>query len=691
MWAGPDAAPAILQALNHGKGWLWPLPALLAVQTLVLLAPGLRRVAIGVTIACSLMALSYLLAQGFAIGLRGWTSPWLAATFGASPGRQFGMGYGALLAGCAFLFLLTGSLARLGVFRGDGFTLGALALIASGIFLFVFFPVSLVLVSAAKDGAGYSAMALLARLSDGDIWSLACLAGGGACGVLWNTLLMAFSVGAITTVLGLAFALLVERTTFRGKALLRVLTIVPIITPPFVIGLAIILLFGRQGIVTSLLDTLFGIPPSRYIYGLSGILVSQVLAFTPIAFLVLIGVVQGISPSMEEAAQTLRASRLRTFFTVTLPLLRPGLASAFLLGVVESISDFGNPALLGGKFDVLATKIYVALVGVQSDPGKAAALAIVLLGIALAAFLVQLVWLGDRSYTTVAGKGDSGIPLGLPSPVRQLVVGSTVPWLMFTAAVYGMILFGGLVENFGRDHTPTLRHVFANFRIDWGVGGIVWAGGAWKSLFTTLESGIIAAPITAALGLAAAYILSRQRFAGRGLFEFVAMLSFAIPGTVIGLSYVMAFNTPPVELTGTTIILIICFIFRDMPVAIRAGIASMSQVDRSLEESSMTLRHSSFATIRRVILPLMRPALVAALVFSLVRAMTSISAIVFLVSTQHNLATAYIIERAENADYGAAISYSAVLVITMALLIVGIQFLVGERRLGRRSVLASHP
>lgn len=686
QWSGSDAAPALLQALNHNKPWLWPLPLLLALPTLAALAAPWRRRLPDVLVAVGLLGLAWLLFQGFSIGLRGWTAPWLTGLFGPLGGRQFGMGYGAAVLGLAFLFLLTGGLADRGVFRGDAFVLGTIALIGGTILLFVFFPVALVLVGAAEVKGGYSLAAMAQRLATPDIWSLACTVGPAACGVFWNTLFLAVLVGILTTALGLAFALLAERTGFRAQKSLRLLAVLPIITPPFVIGLAIILLFGRQGAITQFMEYAFGIPASRYIYGLPGILLAQTLSFTPIAFLVLIGVVQGVSPSMEEAAQTLRASRMRTFFTVSLPLMRPGLANAFLLGVVESIADFGNPAVLGGKYDVLATHIYIALVGVQSDPGRAATLAIVLLAIALAAFLVQLVWLGNKSYTTLAGKGDSGVPLSLPAPVRHIVLAVTLPWLLLTVVVYGMILYGGLVENFGRDHTPTLRHLFTNFRIDWGVGGIVWAGGAWKSFFTTVETALVAAPITAALGLATAYILARQRFAGRGVFEFVAMLSFAIPGTVIGLSYVMAFNTPPIEITGTTIILIVCFIFRDMPVAIRAGVASMSQIDKSLDESSLTLRHGSFATIRRVILPLMRPALVAALVFSLVRAMTSISAIVFLVSTQHNLATAYIIERAENADYGAAISYSAVLVLTMAIFILAIQALVGERRLGRRAL-----
>src|SRR5258708_23434161 len=203
-----------------------------------------------------------------------------------------------------------------------------------------------------------------------------------------------------------------RRTGRRFAGMLRVLAVLPIITPPFVIGLALILLFGRSGSVTALLADWFGIAPSRWIYGWPGILVAQLLAFAPIAFLVLVGVVQAISPSLEEAAQTLRAGRWRVFATVSFPLIRPGLANAFLLSFVESMADFGNPLVLGGNFDVLSTKIFFAVVGAAHDQSRAAVLSILLLGFTLAALVLQYAWLGQRAYTTVTGKGDGGLPLG---------------------------------------------------------------------------------------------------------------------------------------------------------------------------------------------------------------------------------------------------------------------------------------
>jgi iron(III) transport system permease protein len=682
-FAGRDVAPAILQATLHGCLWLWPI-ILALVPPLVSL--GRRRgdrVAAHLATICGGFGFVYFFVQGFAIGLHGWNWPLLEAVFGPIEPQE-GAGFGALVTASALLLLFTNGLAQRGVMRGDAFVVSAIGVVVASIALFVFFPVATVLVRAASSEAGPTIGAFWQRLSAPDIWSLGCLR-AARCGVFWNSLVLAVVTGFLTTLLGLAFALLEQRTNFRGKPLLRLLTVLPIITPPFVIGLGIILLFGRNGIATGLLSQWFGLPPTRWIYGFAGLVIVQALAFAPIAYLVLNGVLKAISPSLEEAAQTLRASRWRTFATVTWPLLRPGLANAFLIGFIESLADFGNPLVLGGNFDVLSTDIFFAIVGSQSDPGRAATLAIILLALTLSAFAAQRLWLGRRSYTTVAGKGDSGVPALLPSRIRWLIHATTVPWLAFTVILYALIFIGGFVESLGIRNTLTLRHYVTAFGIQWTDFGLLWSGRAWPSFFTTMAVAAIAAPLTAAIGLLTAYLLNRQRFAGQGAFEFVTMLSFAIPGTVIGVSYIIAFNVPPIELTGTGLILIICFVFRNMPVAIRAGLASMSQIDKSLDECSLMLRHGTFATVRRVILPLLRPAIIAALVYSFVRAITSVSAVIFLVSAQYNLATSYIVGRVEVSDFGLAIAYSSVLIVMMTLAIGVIQLGVGQTRLTRRA------
>ena len=679
-----DYAPGAFLIAQGEKLWLAPLLLPLLAPFVVLKQRKTDPLYAKVLILAGAFGFGWLILQGFAIGIRGWNFDWAATLFGDLDDRQYGMGYGGLIVASAFLFLFTQGIAARGAINGDVFVVSSIGGVVVIVTVFVFFPIAKMLTAAfiTEDG-GYSVAVFVSKFFDDRLWGLGCLS-GGRCGVAWNSLFLAVMVGLITTVLGLVFALVVTRSGFRYKRALRALTVLPIITPPFVIGLALILLFGLSGSVNVYFADLFGTQPTRWLYGLPGILIAQTLAFTPIAFLVLIGVVEGVSPSMEEAAQTLRASKWQVFKTVSLPLMRPGLANAFLLGFIESMADFGNPLVLGGNYDVLSTEIFFAIVGAQYDQGKAAVLAMVLLCFTLGAFYAQRFWLGKKSYTTVSGKGDSGVHPHMPRALSIPVLAMAMLWAAFTIVVYAMIFYGSVVELWGVNNTLTFKHYVTAFSLRIEDTGIRWSGAAWDSFWTTLKIAAIAAPLTAIVGLITAYLLTRQTFAGKNAFEFGTMLSFAIPGTVIGVSYILAFNVPPIEITGTGIILVVSFIFRNMPVGVRAGIASMSQLDKSLDESSLTLGANSWQTFRRIILPLLRPAILAALVYSFVRAMTAISAVIFLVSAEYDMATSYIIGRVENNDYGLAIAYSTTLIFVMLAVVTVMQLIVGRTKIGRR-------
>jgi iron(III) transport system permease protein len=690
--SGATTASGVVQALQHHKPWLWCGLLGLAVAAAGAYLPAGRTQG-RLLLAGGGGGAVALLATGFAIGAQGWAYESLTAVFGAmgvsQPTGQFGMGLGAALALLALLMLAGAGLARLGFFKGDLFVAGAVLLCSALLLLFVALPVGKSLVGAFIDDTGRVTLGALAdRLGNERTWGLGCLAGGVRCGVAWNTLFLALLTATGTTILGTLIALYAERGNQRLNKPLNVLALLPIITPPFVVGLGLILLFGRAGLVNQALEAMFGITPTRWFYGLLGVWLAQMFAFTPIAFMIMRGVVQGISPSMEEAAQTLRASRTRTFMTVTLPLMKPGLANAFLVGFIESMADFGNPVVVGGQYAVLSTDIFFAIVGAQYDQGRAASLALILTGFALAVFFIQQRVLGKTSYTTVSGKGDAGVAMPLPDTVRRLCVGVAGPWLAFTVVVYVFAFIGGFVQTWGRDYTPTFKHFITAFDLEWGAHGLVWVGTAWNSLFTTVKLAAIAAPICAGIGLLISWLLARTQFVGQRVFEFAALLAFAIPGTVLGVSYILAFNVPPFELTGTSLIIVLCFVFRNLPVGVRAGTASFKQLDKSLDEASTMLRAGTATTLRRVVLPLLKPALVAALVYSFVRSMTTVSAVVFLVTAENELATTYIIGRVGNGDYGVALAYCTVLIVLMSLATAGIQWLVGERKLGRRKVTA---
>ena len=674
-----DYAPLFWLLFMGEKLWLAPLILPFVISGLALIAKDGSKLKTYLFLFGGGIGLFWLMAQGLAVGIRGWQFDTLSALLGPLSDRQFGMGYGAIFYYLSILFLFSIGVAERRGTYGDKFVISMIIFVVLLVAIFIFYPITkLFLLGFIDDQNSYSALIFIEKFTDKRIWSLACVIGTGRCGVALNTLFMAIIVGALTTILGLVFALLVTRTNLRFRRIIRAMSVLPIITPPFVIGLAIILLFGLSGIVTTFFADLFGVAPTRWIYGLPGIVLAQTLSYTPIAFLVLIGVVESISPSLEEAGQTLRAKPLQVFETISLPLMRPGIANAFLLGFIESMVDFGNPLVLGGNYDVLSTEIFFAIVGAQYDQGRAAVLAIVLLSFTLMAFYIQRFWLGKKSYTTITGKGDAGLPMRLPKLLSFPIIVIGLSWGAFTVIIYSIIVFGSFVEMWGLNYNLTFKHYITAFSFSFSEGSIQWTGSAWNSFWTTLTIAFIAAPLTAAMGLIIAYLLARHDFVAKNLFEFGTMLSFAIPGTVIGVSYILAFNVPPIEITGTGIILVVSFIFRNMPVGLRSGVAAMSQLDKSLDESSLTLGANTFQTFTRVILPLLRPAMLAALVFSFVRSMTAISAVIFLVSAEHDMATSYIIGRVENNDYGLAIAYSTTLIVLMLAVIVLMQIAVGK-------------
>jgi iron(III) transport system permease protein len=596
-------------------------------------------------------------------------------------------GSGAALALIALTVCFARAIARRGAFGGDPAIATIVVVVAALLAVFIFFPVGKALLAALLDQQGKFAPGLaVERLFTADIWSLDCLRGGTRCGVAINSAILATVVGVLSTLLGLVLALVVQRGGQRYAGVLKLMSILPIITPPFVVALALVVLFGRTGLVTGWLSAGLGVPRTRWLYGLPGVTLAQQLSFSPIAFMILYGALSAVSPALEEAAQTLRATRARVFASVTWPLLRPALANAFLLGFVESLADFANPIVLSGNFEVLSTKIFFAVAGAQHDPGRAAVLACVLLAFTLAAFWLQQRWLGRASYVTVSGKGDGGMPAQLPRGLWLGCFGTAAVWIVFTLVCYAVIFVGGFVKDIGRgDMTLSLAHFLDGFGIDSGGRGPLFIGSAWDSFFTTIEVAAVSAPLTAAMGLLAAYVITRHRFVGRRAFEFLTMVSFAIPGTVIGVSYIVAFNVAPLELTGGMAILVLCFVFRNMPIGVRAGVAALAQIDKTLDEASSTLRASTVRTLRTVILPLLRPAILATLVFSFTHAMTAVSAVIFLATAKYNLATVYIINRVEAGEYPLAIAYSSVLIVFMLAVLLAVQKGIGEARLGRRA------
>ncbi|MBQ9565420.1 MAG: iron ABC transporter permease [Synergistaceae bacterium] len=464
---------------------------------------------------------------------------------------------------------------------------------------------------------------------------------------LLGSLKLGFWTATVSTLVGFLFAFVCTRTNIGFKKVISTMGVLPVISPPFSLTLSIILLFGNNGLVTRAL----GLTGTGFtIYGLPGLVLVQTMGMFPIAFLTLSGVLQAIDSTYEEAALNLSASRTRTFLSITFPLAVPGLLSAWLLVFTTSLADFANPLLLAGDLRVLSVDSYLEVTG-MNRLGHGAALSILLLVPTLMAFLVQRFWVARKSYVTVTGK-PSGRITELTTPgVRRFLGGVIFVIVFFLVALYGTIFAGCFVKNWGIDYTFSLENITEALTR------------SKDALFDTVTLAAIATPIAGIIAMIAALLIVRKKFHGKRLLEMMLMTPFALPGTLVGISYILAFNHAPIILVGTAAIIVINYVIRELPVGIEGGVASLRQIDPSIEEAATDLGADSATVFRTVVLPLVRPAFLSSLSYTFVRSMTAVSAVIFLISARWYHLTVLIYNFSENLRFGLASVLSTVLII----------------------------
>lgn len=472
----------------------------------------------------------------------------------------------------------------------------------------------------------------------------------------YNTLLLGMITGFGSVVIGLLFAYVDCYVHVRAKAVKKmfdVVSMLPVVSPPFVLSLSMILLFGRGGLITR---QLLGIYDSD-VYGLGGIAIVQILTFFPVCYMMLKGLLKNIDPSMEEAARNMGAGRMKVFTTVTLPLMLPGLGNAFLVTFIESVADFANPMMIGGSYDTLATTIYLRITGGSYDTNGAAAMAVVLLGITLVLFLVQKYYLEAKTAATLTGKASRARALIEDRSVRVPLVTICSLLSAFVILMYIAIPFGALFKLWGRDYSLSLKWFNQLFRDD-----------GFKAFKDSFVLSIIAAPITALLSMIISYLVVKKKFRAKGFIEFVSMLAMAVPGTVLGVGFIRGFaggifRTGIMQgIYGTGVILVIVFVVRSLPVGTRSGISALRQIDKSIEESAYDLGAGSAKVFMTVTLPLIKDSFFSGLVTTFVRSITAISAIILLVTPRYLLITCRINEFAEKGAYGVACAYATILI-----------------------------
>jgi iron(III) transport system permease protein len=492
-------------------------------------------------------------------------------------------------------------------------------------------------------------------------------------GILRNTLVLGLLVGVIGTAVGFLFAFVQTRLDVPFKRVLHVIALVPIVSPPFAIATATIVLYGRSGIIT---NGLFGL--NYDIYGLDGLVFVLSVSFFPVAYLSIVGMMRALDPALEEAAMNMGASRWRIFRTVQLPLLAPGIAASMLLLFVEALADLANPLVLGGDYTVLASRAYLAVTG-EYDTGAAAVYSVILLVPSVSLFLAQRYWLGRKVRTTVTGKPAGSVHLIRGWP-RWVIGGLALLIGVVILSLYVTVIVGGVTKVFGVDNTFTLR----NFN------EVLFGVGKQAVLDTTLLAAI-ATPIAGLLGVLIAWLVVRHLKTSAGWLDFVGTLGIAVPGTVYGIGYVLAYRTDwkigpftllPGLVGGTAVFggamaIVLSYVIRSMPAGQRTAVGALAQLHPSIEQASADLGANPGTTFRRITLPLIRPALLTGLCYSFARCMTSVSTVVFLVTPQTKIITSQILDASNNGRYGVAFAYCTVLTVIVLLAFGLIRLIVG--------------
>ncbi|MBQ4434608.1 MAG: iron ABC transporter permease [Clostridia bacterium] len=471
-----------------------------------------------------------------------------------------------------------------------------------------------------------------------------------------NTLKVGFLVGLLSAAVGLLFAYVEVYVKVRTRfmaGLFKVVSMLPVVSPPFVLSLSMIMLFGKAGIITR---HILGIYDNN-VYGFWGITIVQTMTFFPVCYMMFRGLLKNIDPSMEEAARDMGASRFKVFSTVTLPLLLPGIGNAFLVTFIESIADFANPMIIGGSYDTLATTIYLQITGAY-DKNGACAMAVVLLAITMVMFIVQKYYLERKTAATLTGKASRARMLIEDKSVTIPLTVLCSMMAMFVILMYICVPFGALFRTWGRDFTLTTRwfeQVFTRYK-------------GFKAFQDSFMLSIIAAPITALLSMIISYLVVKRKFKAKGFIELVSMLAMAVPGTVLGIGYIRGFaggmfHTGFLQgIYGTGIILVIVFVVRSLPTGTRSGISALRQIDKSIEESAYDMGADSLKVFTSVTLPLIKDSFLSGLVTAFVRSITAISAIILLVTPSYLLITVQINEFAEKGSYGIACAFATILI-----------------------------
>jgi iron(III) transport system permease protein len=475
---------------------------------------------------------------------------------------------------------------------------------------------------------------------------------------LWHSLYVSFVTTFFVTVITFFLAYALTRTTIRGKSFFRSIIMMPLIAPSIMQALALIYLFGRNGLITS---HLFQIDWN--IYGSTGIIVSEILYCLPHSFVILFTTLSAVDIRLDEAAESLGASPLKVFTKITLPSAKYGIFSAAALTFNLTITDFGNPVVIGGNYNVLATEIYSQVTNLyRFDLG--ATIAIILLVPSMIAFLLNY-YISRKSFAMISGAARPFIP---PSKLLKKIAFTTYSILVSASIIliFATVIIGSFVKVWPYDWSLTLDHyTFPS------IGGY---SAIWTSFWISIIVGIVGSFLTLVAGYA---METRKPFFKQTLY-FFSVMPAAIPGLVMGLGYILAFNQPYFSFYGTPWIIVINIVICNFTLGVLSSVSNLKNIDPSIEEASISLGGDTIRTFFRIIFPLTRVAFFQNFTYFFMRSMTTISAVIFLVSASVHLAAIEII-MLDNDGWTASANAMCTCIIAIVLVVLGISNFVNKR------------
>ncbi|GAB4074496.1 iron ABC transporter permease [Barrientosiimonas marina] len=481
-------------------------------------------------------------------------------------------------------------------------------------------------------------------------------------GALRNSILSSIVTTTVVIFLSIVLALYVTRSRSLLSRFYGGVALLPLVTPPFIFSLSLIILLGRNGLITNLLSDWFGWDFS--IYGFWGVVLAQIIGYFPMGYMLVESTLSSMNPSLEHASRDLGSSQWRTLRKVTLPLAKSGIIKAAMLVFVMAMADFSNPLIIGGSNAFLSSEMYLAVVG-QHNMELAAVMGVFLIIPSLIIFIFQTYFLKDTNLETISGgSGESNAPLS--KSVKGFMTTISTLFVLVILGMFVMVVLGAFVKIIGIDNSFTLDH----FKDQ----------SDWEPLYTSIIVSFISAILAAVIGMLQGYLFARKPIPGKSVLEFLTLFGLAVPGTVMGIGYVLIFNGPPFFLTGTVTLLVLNMTFRKIGVGMENSISKMHQIDSGMEEASSDLGAGPYRTFLRVVAPLLTPSFVAGFVYTFMTAMVSISSVVFLISPGTNLVAVQILNLAEQAKVGMASAISFVLIVIVLFCMGILKFL--EKRFG---------